>query len=118
MLARNSAEREDQVHQARLSHPKGQTRSQEDTHSDAQLRSELEKTDEASLKAFDFELQSFDWKLYLDNYCLGTRHFLMKNEPETLDSSRKHLKRMKFLHYFVQCLLGFIIYYIFNCLFI
>ena len=62
------------------------------------LRSELENTDEASLKAFDFELKSFDWKKYLDNYCLGTRHYLLKNKPETLDSSRKHLKRLKYLH--------------------
>ena len=42
MLDRNPAEREDQEHQARLKHPKEQTRSQEDPHSDAQLRSELE----------------------------------------------------------------------------
>ena len=79
------------------------------------LRSELENTDEASLKAFDFELKSFDWKKYLDNYCLGTRHYLLKNKPETLDSSRKHLKRLKYLHYFVQCLFAFIIYWIFKC---
>ena len=42
MLKKHSAEREDQVHQARLSHPQEKTRSQEDPHSDAQLRSELE----------------------------------------------------------------------------
>ena len=42
MLDGNPAEREDQEHQARLKHPKEETRSQKDPHSDAQLRSELE----------------------------------------------------------------------------
>ena len=30
------------------------------------LRAELEQTDEASLQAFDFDLRSLDWKLFLE----------------------------------------------------
>ena len=79
------------------------------------LRAELEQTDEASLQAFDFDLRSLDWKLFLENYLLGIRHFLLKNKPETLDSSRKKLKLMKFLHYLVQCFFVIFIYYITRC---
>ena len=34
------------------------------------LRLDLEQTDEASLQAFDFDLSSFDWTSYFDDYCL------------------------------------------------
>ena len=76
------------------------------------LRSDLEQADKTSLQSFDFDIQSLDWKLFLENYLLGIRHFLLKNKPETLESSRKRLKLMKFLHYFVQFFLGFIFFYV------
>ena len=79
------------------------------------LQSELEQTDNSSLQAFDFDLRSLDWQLFLENYLLGIRHFLLKNKPETLDSSRKRLKFMKFLHYIFQCFFVIFIYYITRC---
>ena len=79
------------------------------------LQSELEQTDNSSLQAFDFDMRSLDWQLFLENYLLGIRHFLLKNKPETLDSSRRRLKLMKFLHYIVQCFFVIFIYYITRC---
>ena len=76
------------------------------------LRSDLEQADKTSLQSFDFDIRSLDWKLFLENYLLGIRHFLLKNKPETLESSRKRLKLMKFLHYFVQFFFGFIFFYV------
>ena len=76
------------------------------------LRSDLEHADETSLQTFDFDIRSMDWKLFLENYMLGIRLFLLKNKPETLEASRKKLKLMKFLHYFVQCFFGFLFCYV------
>ena len=78
------------------------------------LRLDLEQTDESSLQAFDFDLSSFDWTSYFDDYCLGTRHFLLKNKPESLDASRKRMKLMKILHYFTQFVFGAGLLYIFT----
>ena len=76
------------------------------------LRGELEQADETSLKKFDFEIESLDWKLFLENYLLGIRHFLLKNKPETLEASRKRLALMKFLHYFVKYFFGLLFCYV------
>lgn len=81
------------------------------------LRSDLEQTDEASLQAFDFDLSSFDWTSYFDDYCLGTRHFLLKNKPESMEASRFRMKLLMCLHYSIQFVFGFGLLYIFKCFF-
>ena len=79
------------------------------------LQADVEHCDEQSLQIFNFDLKTLDWRVYFDKYVLGTRHFVLKNDPNTLDSSRKKMKLMQMLHFFVQFCFIFIIYYLFKC---
>lgn len=80
------------------------------------LRSQLRQTDCHSLETFNFDIRPMNWRDYLDNYVLGTRHYVLKNSPDTLESSRKKMKRLHFLHLLVQ--FGFLIFilYLFRCI--
>lgn len=78
------------------------------------LRLDLEQTDEASLQAFDFDLSSFDWKSYFDDYAWGTRHFLLKNKPESLEVSRKIMNLKKLVHYSIPLIFGLGMLYMIN----
>ena len=79
----------------------------------SQLRTTLVKSDPHSLETFDFDIKSLDWRRFIDHYVLGTRHFVLKNKPETLDSSRKKLKFLHLLHFIVQILFVLFVYYLF-----
>jgi len=76
------------------------------------LHNSLVSTDENSLKTFDFDIRPLDWRIFLDNYVLGTRHFVFKDHPDTMNSSRKKLKFLYFLHFIVQ--LAFVFFVIYN----
>jgi len=78
------------------------------------LRLDLEQTDEASLQAFDFDLSSFDWKSYFDDYAWGTRHFVLKNKPESLEVSRKIMNLKKLVHYSIPLFFGLGMLYMIN----
>merc|ERR1712012_1377858 len=53
------------------------------------LHSALTKADPQSLATFNFDISNMDWKSFIDQYVLGTRHYVLKNKPDTLHSSRK-----------------------------
>ena len=77
------------------------------------LQSALVNTDDnESLESFSFDISSLDWKIFNDNYVLGVRHYVLKNHPDSMDSSRKKLKILYFLHRFIQ--LAFVFFLIYN----
>ena len=76
------------------------------------LQKTLVSTDKNSLKTFDFNIRPLDWRIFLDHYVLGTRHFVFKDHPDTMNSSRKKLKFLYFLHFIVQ--LSFIFFVVYN----
>ena len=81
------------------------------------LRQMLATADPESLQTFDFDVKSLNWESYFDHYVLGTRHFVLKEDPETLNSSRKKLRLMQLLHFLVQFAFIFVLYYLFrNCI--
>ncbi|XP_022240976.1 putative fatty acyl-CoA reductase CG5065 isoform X2 [Limulus polyphemus] len=45
-------------------------------------------------KNFDFSIKSLNWPSYFEDYVLGTRKYLLKEDPSTLPAARKNLKRM------------------------
>jgi len=82
------------------------------------LRQELVKADcEQSLKTFDFDMRPMDWKNYWDDYILGIRHIVQKDKPETLPSSRQKLKMLHVLHFVMQIVFAFFLYYSFFLMF-
>ncbi|KAL1109971.1 hypothetical protein AAG570_014080 [Ranatra chinensis] len=44
-------------------------------------------------QTFDFDLAGLDWTAYLQTYIMGTRTYIMKDDPSTLPSARAHLNR-------------------------
>ena len=76
------------------------------------LQSALVNTDTESLESFSFDIRSLDWKIFTDHNILGMRHYVLKDKPETLDSSRKKLNILYFLHRLIQ--LAFVFFVIYN----
>lgn len=77
------------------------------------LRSDLAQTDEHSIECFDFDISTLDWYTFIFDYVLGTRHYVLKNSPTTLDWSRKKLKILHLCHFFIQLMFAFLLYYLF-----
>lgn len=44
-------------------------------------------------KTFYFDVRTIDWSTYMEIYALGTRRFILKDDPSTLPAARKHLNR-------------------------
>jgi len=55
------------------------------------LWGELSEPDQ---RAFNFNLTALHWQTYMEQYCLGTKRFVMKEELSTLPMARKHLNKM------------------------
>lgn len=54
------------------------------------LLSELTPVDR---KVFDFGIADLDWDAYLNTYVLGTRRFILKEDPSTFPEARAHLRK-------------------------
>lgn len=77
------------------------------------LHSDLAAADKQSLEAFDFNIEPMDWRLFMDDYVLGTRHFVIKNNPDTLESSQRKLRFFYLLHLAAQLIPAFLAYCLF-----
>lgn len=42
---------------------------------------------------FNFNIESLHWPTYLEDYILGIRQFLLKEEMSSLPSARRNLRR-------------------------
>lgn len=42
---------------------------------------------------FDFNVSKINWKSYLESYVLGTREYILKEDPKTLEVAKKRLQR-------------------------
>uniref|UniRef100_A0A1B6CB27 Fatty acyl-CoA reductase n=1 Tax=Clastoptera arizonana TaxID=38151 RepID=A0A1B6CB27_9HEMI len=60
----------------------------------------LEEMQPADRKLFDFNINELDWRSYVECYILGTRKFVMKDDPVTFPTAKKHLRRMYFMQQF------------------
>ena len=44
-------------------------------------------------KTFNFDVMEIEWKSYLEQYILGTRKFILKEDPSTFPAARSHLRK-------------------------
>lgn len=59
------------------------------SHANAEhLQSKMSREDRAS---FFFDVRAVDWNSYLENYVIGVRHFVMKEDPASLPLARRQL---------------------------
>ena len=42
---------------------------------------------------FNFDVTTMDWKTYVERFCMGTKIYLMKDDPNNLKQARKQIKR-------------------------
>ncbi|CAN7998456.1 unnamed protein product [Ixodes hexagonus] len=56
-------------------------------------------------QTFDIDIRKIDWESYWENYLLGVRRYLFKQDPSTLPESRKRLKRQHAVHVALKTLL-------------
>jgi alcohol-forming fatty acyl-CoA reductase len=54
------------------------------------LMKELNETD---TQIFNFDISDMNWKTYIEEYCLGTKKFLMKEDMSNINACRRNLKR-------------------------
>jgi len=53
-----------------------------------------EKLSELDRRIFNFDVRTIDWDQYMENYVLGTRQYILKDDPKNIPQARKHLARM------------------------
>lgn len=46
---------------------------------------------------FYFDVRQIDWTSFAEQYCLGIKLYMLKEDLSTLPKARKHLKRMKYV---------------------
>lgn len=53
-------------------------------------------------QTFQFDVCAIDWPSYIESYVLGIRHFIFKENPESLPKARKELQKLFWIHKFSQ----------------
>ncbi|XP_054266767.1 putative fatty acyl-CoA reductase CG5065 isoform X1 [Macrosteles quadrilineatus] len=61
----------------------------------AQLMKEMHPADR---EKFNFNISDLNWKTYIESYVLGTRKYILKEDPSTIDTAKVHLRRMYWAH--------------------
>lgn len=54
----------------------------------------FQRMDEKDKKMFNFSVKSLNWSTYFQDYVLGTRRFVLKEDECTLPTARKNIKRL------------------------
>ncbi|CAH0549776.1 unnamed protein product [Brassicogethes aeneus] len=57
---------------------------------------------ESDKQEFCFDVAKIDWKNYIENYVLGIRRFIFKEELESLPKARKQISRLYWSHRIMQ----------------
>lgn len=53
----------------------------------------LESMDDEDKKEFQFDVRTIVWEDYVEKYVLGFRQFLFKQDPSSLEESRKRMSK-------------------------
>ncbi|KAG7295498.1 hypothetical protein JYU34_021705 [Plutella xylostella] len=64
---------------------------------------------EADKHIFDFDMSGVEWNEYFNTYVRGIRTYLLKDPIETVPQGITKHYRLKYIHYFVCTVLGFIV---------
>ena len=53
-------------------------------------------------KLFNFDPYSIEWMLFMKNYQLGIRKYLMKSDESTMEESKSRMRLLKIIHIVTQ----------------
>lgn len=57
---------------------------------------------ETDREEFNFDVSKIDWEKYIENYVLGIRKFIFKEDLDSIEKARKNMRRLYWTHRAVQ----------------
>lgn len=60
---------------------------------DSNVRALLRQMNKADRSIFRVDTSAVEWEKYMEVYCLGIRHYLLKQKPESLPKARKYMQK-------------------------
>ncbi|XP_056595671.1 fatty acyl-CoA reductase 1 isoform X1 [Triplophysa dalaica] len=64
-------------------------------------------------KVFNFDIRQLNWAEYMENYCMGTKKYVLNEELSGLPAARKHLNKLRNIRYTFNTVLVVLIWRIF-----
>uniref|UniRef100_U3IBS5 Fatty acyl-CoA reductase n=3 Tax=Anas TaxID=8835 RepID=U3IBS5_ANAPP len=64
-------------------------------------------------KTFNFDVRQLHWAEYMENYCMGTKKYVLNEEMSGLPAARKHLNKLRNIRYGFNTILVILIWRIF-----
>ncbi|XP_063052872.1 fatty acyl-CoA reductase 1 isoform X2 [Engraulis encrasicolus] len=64
-------------------------------------------------RAFNFDVRQLHWAEYMENYCMGTKKYVLNEELSGLPAARKHLIKLRNIRYTFNTLLVVVIWRVF-----
>ncbi|XP_076120002.1 fatty acyl-CoA reductase 1 isoform X1 [Alosa pseudoharengus] len=64
-------------------------------------------------RLFNFDVRQLHWAEYMENYCMGTKKYVLNEELSGLPAARKHLSKLRNLRYTFNTLLVVVIWRVF-----
>nr|XP_044995431.1 fatty acyl-CoA reductase 2 isoform X2 [Jaculus jaculus] len=71
------------------------------------LRSEMSPEDQ---RVFNFDVRQLNWLEYIENYVMGVKKYLLKEDMAEIPKARQHLRRLRNIHYLFNTALFLIIW--------
>uniref|UniRef100_A0A8B9BDS0 Fatty acyl-CoA reductase n=1 Tax=Anser brachyrhynchus TaxID=132585 RepID=A0A8B9BDS0_9AVES len=65
------------------------------------------------MPAFNFDVRQLHWAEYMENYCMGTKKYVLNEEMSGLPAARKHLNKLRNIRYGFNTILVILIWRIF-----
>uniref|UniRef100_A0A665T994 Fatty acyl-CoA reductase n=1 Tax=Echeneis naucrates TaxID=173247 RepID=A0A665T994_ECHNA len=76
----------------------------------AMLMSQMSPEDK---KVFNFDVRQLHWAEYMENYCMGTKKYVLNEELSGLPAARKHLNKLRNIRYTFNTILVVLIWRVF-----
>ncbi|XP_050411119.1 fatty acyl-CoA reductase 1 [Patella vulgata] len=59
---------------------------------------------------FDFDVRKIRWGQYMENYCLGTKQFVLKENPQHLPKARRALQKLQRMHFLMNAVVFMVVW--------
>lgn len=61
-------------------------------------------------KTFNIDVRQLHWAEYIENYCMGTKKYVLNEEMSGLPAARKHLNKLRNIRYGFNTILVILIW--------
>ncbi|XP_074554579.1 fatty acyl-CoA reductase 1 isoform X3 [Halichoeres trimaculatus] len=64
-------------------------------------------------KTFNFDVRQLNWPEYIDNYCIGTKKYVLNEDMSDIPAARQHLRKLRNIRYTFNTVLVVFIWRVF-----